>query len=513
MPETIKWWNEHNPEHVKMVPKWKYVREVYEADPSVLRKEDAYILQKKQGEHRDNYAERIKLAKVLPMLGTVVESYVGRVSGARVVRRWNRPMETNGVRSEENGLGHPDDTETIAGRMWTDADGRGTNYEPVLSKVATGFVLYNHQWAIAEGYTWADEGRNIVTSWPHVRLVAPEDVPITIEDEHGRLVAAVVRHTKNMRGDVFAKAESETRYTVYTLDGHATFRITDKDEAERTDGGKGFDEIPYFPAGGAFYATAEANAFDRILPVFRVDLPAKRYPAFTLATLNVVHMNHTSELQNKHRQCNILRLQLVATDGENFKAQKEAIAEGGSVLMVPADSSRDNKYIEPDATSLRETREWLDAGVMEFMMAALREYENSTRGAQRTATEAAQDAAQGEHSYLNTLAGALDEFETQLWKRLEQIEWPNEPKRWGQFSVARKRNFRPLDEEGEAMRLRSTFFGSERIPVGPKGRASVAKRIAEIEDVEYEDSEIEAEVRSGDQRAAQFGDLNAELGL
>src|SRR5690606_36117374 len=151
-----------------------------------------------------------------------------------------------------------------------------------------------------------------------------------------------------------------------------------------------------------------------------------------------------SELQNKHRTCTIIRATMPHKDEDDRQRILADLNEGPTVWFYSAESSSAPGFAAPSAASLSEPREWLEDQRGGYLLSAPRGYEDSARGAQRTATEAAQDAAQGEHSYLKMLASALDEFEMQAWKRLEQIEWADQPERWGQYFVERKKDFRPL---------------------------------------------------------------------
>lgn len=527
MSEDFKWWEAHDPAYDKNLPKWVYTDTVYKADVDTLRTNE-FLVQKTQGEHKENFNERMKLASFVPLFSAVVDAYVGRMVEAekKIVRQFNRVILRDGEEIEEEGLGDIRDTDTPAGRIWHNADGKGTNYLPLLAQVSTALTTKKVVWGITEGVRKADDGT--VIGGAYLRVIQPEAVPITIEDEAGNLTMAVVRHTHNTRASVFDEGEVRERYTVYMLDGHATYEIQEREEkgasgktetveeAVRVDGGQGDDPLPY--GGDAsdpffYYDTPERELADRILPIFRVELPTLRHPGYTLAHQNVSFFNTYSELQNKHRTCNILKLQIPYENEDDRQETEETQAAGSTVIWISPDSRRDAMHVEPGAQSLKETREWLGVMRSDFMFSALRGYEDSSQGSQRTATEAAQDAAQGEHSYLNMLAAAMDEFEMQAWKRLEQIEWPDEPDRWGQFFVERKRDFRPLDEEGEASRLKATFFGMNPVPIGTTGRTNAARRIGDLEDIEYDDDEVMMDVQRADNAAAQFDALEAELGV
>lgn len=508
------WWEEHDPEYTESIPKWRYTAAVYESDPDKLRQKGSFLVQKKQGEHADNYDERCELANFVPLFAAVVDAYVGRIQEAekKIERRWNRKTDDQ----EEQGLGDEKDLSTLAGRIWHNADGRGTNYLPLLSQVSVCFTTKKVVWGLIEGLKTDEDG--VVIGDPSIRLIDPEAVPITLWDANGNLVAAAVRYTTNVRASIFEGNDIRERYVVYMLDGTATFEIEDRiekdsagkdkivQEAVRVDGGTGFDPIPYAGEGGEafhFYDSQERNDSDRILPIFQVEMPTKRHPGYSLAHQNVTYFNAYSELQNKHRTCNIMKLQVPYTDTDNKDETGSEQASGSTIIWISPESNRDVRWVEPNAASLTETREWLRDMRSDFLFSALRGYEDSARGGQKTATESAQDSAEGEHSYLNMLAGALDEFEMQAWKRIEQIEWPNEPDKWGQFYVKRKRDFRPLDEEGEAERLRTTFFGIEPVPIGATGRANVAKRIGDLYETEYKPEEVDEEIRERADRASQ----------
>lgn len=497
MEQDFKWWEARDAHYDRMIDKWRYVRTVYEMDPDVIRTA-RFILRKKQGEAESNHEERMKLAKCVGLFPAVIDGYAGLIGQA----------EEKISRTLGEYLGIESDRESIAGQVWDNADGAGKNYLPLLSDAATELMLMQGVWGFVDGKRRRANGEAV--GGPSIRVLPVESVPITIWDE-GRMVAAVVKHEKTIRASVFDKPENEERYTIYALDGHATYTIKEDEagkRAERVDGGNGDDTIPYGPNGFRYMDGGQA-----VLPIFYVSMPGRRYPAYSLAHQNITYINHASELQNKHRSCNVLKVQVVASDKNERDAQEAAIKAGTSILWIAKDAARDNKYVEPSANSLAETRQWLAESRGEFLISALRQYEDSIKGVAKTATEAGQDAARGEYSYLNALAGALDEFESQAWRRIEQVAFPGNPDRWGQFSVYRKRDFKPLDEQEYTMRLKSTYFAGDRVPIGAKGRESAAIKIADADGLEYDADELSSEVNAQAVAAARQSDIFGELGV
>lgn len=490
MADDFRWWEEYDPRYTALVDKWRFVQTIYEADPKVIRSE-TFVARRTASESKGMFEDRLGQTRVVPLLSVVVRAYTGRVRyvGDKVNREFGL-------------LGEPKDRTTDAGMIWRNTDGRGTNMPQVLSRAATSFTLKNRAVGIVDGIERDAQGRR--TGGPTLRVLPPEAMPITVWED-GRMIEAMVIHGANKRASAYERNEEVKRFTVYSLDGHATYEEVEgenkKAELVRVDGGTGYDPIPYGP-GFRYYEDEER--LKPILPIFEVEMPIDAYPAYTLADLNLGYINEWSELRNKHRACNIIKLQLAARDKEDRDQITESIKAGSSVLFIAADSTREHKFIEPDATSLSEGRERLQVTRAEFLFSALREYEDSARGTQRTATEAAQDAAQGEHSYLNELSAALDEFETQAWLRIEQVLYPDQPAKWNQFSVERKRDFKPLDEQELSDRLRQTFFGSDPIPAGKTARAAAARKILDAEGIPYEEEEITAEVNAqGTQRARE----------
>src|SRR5690606_21627648 len=192
MMAEYRWWEDFDERYVELKPKWDLIDDVYEADVGKLRT-DKYLIRRETGEHEKSFNERKKLANFVPLFAAVVDAYVGRIIQAekKIVRVWNR--------EGEDGLGDIMDLSSVASRIWHNADGKGTNYVPLLAQVATMLTTKKVAWAITEGPIEVD-GQPVSDSY--VRLIQPQAVPITVEDGAGNLVMAVVCHWHNTKTSV-----------------------------------------------------------------------------------------------------------------------------------------------------------------------------------------------------------------------------------------------------------------------------------------------------------------------
>lgn len=523
-----RWWERRHPDYQAMLPRWQRVWAHYQANIDVLRArttsmrelterrqsvemggkqitttrtegfiDGRFLVRRRQGESQLQFLERLELADYTPLLATVLDAYAGRSteSEKRITRRWSNA-------DESPGLGDEKDASTIAGAIWMNADGAGTNYPVLLQRVATLLVTKQKFYTLIEGKrSQVDgEGRRTFAGHGRITIMHPDAVPNYIERD-GRLIETHVTGSVERHLSVKDEPVRRTVHTVYGLTGYETWELDgDTNEIVRVDAPTmDAPPTPYGASSDEVFQYRESAADPTpILPIFATTLgvPSGRYPADILAAKNGVYFNQESERDNKLRLSNTPRLELVAPDLETKGKIEDDLSAGSNVLWLPPDSTQRNGYVEPTHHSIEVAGEVLKEKRETFLFTAFRQFEDSSRGAQMTATESAQIAAQGEHSFLNLVVAALDEWETQVWKRLEQVEYPDDPSRWGQFFVERKRDFRPMDEEAEGKRLRDLFFGSSPVPVGAMGRRSAARRIADLEDIEADDEEIEAEVEA-----------------
>lgn len=471
-----------HPLYDELSPIWDKTWDHYAADIEALRKEK-HLFKRVQGETNEQYEERRKQADYLPLFGTVVDAITGRLQTAE--KKDFRVWEEEG----QLGLGHPSEKESVAGKLWYDIDGAGTNYLTQLAEVAITLAALHTVWGVAEGVGLDEDGKRVGES--SSRYIDPRAVVNWIDDDAGNPIEVLVRHTKDLRTSVRDKIKPQVRYRLYALEGYEDFHVIKDGDKESVES-QGFK--PYAP-GFVFYKQADRR--EKILPIWRTRLPLRRMVGHLWADKNNIIFNRESQRDNLLLVANTPLLQLVA-DEETKKIIEADREKGSNILMSDPRSTRSHEFMAPSSEPAQISSDVLQKKIEHFFLSAFRSYEDAVKGTQTTATEIDHKSAMGEETFLNTLATAMDEYESNEWWRLEQINFPDEPAKWGQFKSERPKDFRPLSEGSEAKRLATLFFGLDPVPIGPTGRASAAKKIGKLSDVEYDEGEIDDEARESE---------------
>ena len=492
------WLDLQHPDYQEREPRRQVARVHYEANPNKLLTAK-YLQQRAQGESEKQFKERLKTSDYFPAFAIVADDYTGRIKAAeeKVARSWQNE-------DQEEGLGSTSDKNTLAGQLWTDIDGRGKNYLTMRYEAAGTMIVEDEVWAIVEGKPRDENG--VAVGNPYVREISPSAVLDWSEDARGRLKWVKVKHSADVRGGWKEEHDRRQRYTIYTREGYEVWeKREDKEgnvEAKLITPMTSYGPNPY-------WRSPDRNA--KVLPVFRVKMPMKRYVGHILAHKNNVIFNKESERDNILRVANTPK-GVYAGDLQGFVEQMKKNKLGTNTWQLDPDASQKHYYMAPPVKSAEISTAVLQDKVESFFVSAFQFYEDAVAGKQKTATEIQQDAA-AEESFLNTVSTALDEFESEIGKRLEQIAFPDNPDLWGQFSVTSPQDFNPVDPESEADKLMRRYFDRGPVPVGATGRANVAKKIADLDDVDYDEEELEdgiqtEELRSQQARAAREGIAN-----
>lgn len=489
MADDKHWTKFTHPAYDDRISKWSIAGDMYEADFKTLRNPSAtseYLIQRKQGESNEQHQERKENADFLPLFGTVTDAMAGRIGAKEpeTERTWQ-------AEDTEEGLGDPTDSGDLAGRLWENANGKGDNYLTVLQDAAIELITKHWVWCIAEGVIRDGRGtsRANTIGEPSFRILTADSVR-NWRWENGRLVEVVLKHEKDTRTSIQDEPEMEEQYRVYDLEGYQDWRENDQAEmvpasAKRLYGGN--PESPF-----QYYETERRER--PILPIFRTHLSLKRHVGSIWAEKNKIIFNKESERDNLLTIANTPRLVLFATY-EQYKDQiKKGMKDGGNVLLADPEQSSKHDYIAPPTDPARLATDVLEEKVQNFFISAFRSYENAVRAGNRTATEVRHQQAMGEETFLSTLATALDELEKNSMWRMEQIYFPNSPNLWGQFSAERPRDFSPLDEEAVAQSLTERYFPDGPVPVGTSGRTQAAMKIAENDEIQPDDNEVQSSV-------------------
>ena len=476
-----KHWAEFRPSwYADMVEAWSIAWTHYEADFRKLRT-SKYLIKRVQGESQEQFDERLLTSDYLPLFGTAVDSLVGRLMAAEPI---HREFSREG---EKTSLGKIDADDTPAYSIWRDVDGRGTNYLMMLEDLAIRVTVFNEMWVYVRG-PWKDK-KSGVEHQATVTLIEPAAIVNLLEDENGNPIDVLVKGSREGRTTIEDPYGTQDVYWRFTLDWTQEI-VVSKDENGQpvyTDGPK----VPYGDSGFSFYKSKRKQ--QKILPIFKVQLPLRRMVGYILAEKNGVLYNQESERDNILRIACTPMFVFVGSDAQFDKAGEDR-KKGNNALQLDPQAARQHYFAAPPEGPADLRTKVLRDKIADFFVSAFRFYEDSIRGKQKTATEVGQDASSGEGSFLNTLAATMDEAEAGIMLRLEQAYYPSNVNAWGQFHVERPRKFDSISPREEADKLADMIFGKYPIPVGKTGRVNAIKQIAQGRRFQIDINEVEAEI-------------------
>lgn len=463
--EPDSWLALKHPEYRRSLAKWNYARDHYTGEVLDDEKIKKYLVKRAQGESKEAFAERVKLADYTPHFAAVVDSLAGMLFN----------VEENANRSfggeDGDGLGHPDDPSTLIGRLWQDADMKGTGYPTLFKQAATELIYLQRLWCLVEGGQTGDA---------RIRLIPPQAVD-NWREEDGRIVEAKLVEEIDTRSSLRDDPEHKDAYLYFTTDGWV--RYTLEEDAE----GKTYER----ELGSGSYSF-EDPAGNPILPLFAVDLPLNRMVGYLLARKANAIFNKESHRDHLLTVAHFPKLNVVAVD-ELFEKIVDSLKKGSNVLQNDPNYGSTHGYIHPSAEPAKVLSDVLQRKVDEFWRTAFREYGDSAQ--ERTATEVRQDVAGGVGAFLQLLKAAVDDLENQVLWRLAQVEFPEDRNRWFKARVERSDDFLPPDIDIVLETKRKRYFGETTpVPLGRQGRIQVVKQIAEYDGLKLSDEEISAAV-------------------
>ena len=119
------------------------------------------------------------------------------------------------------------------------------------------------------------------------------------------------------------------------------------------------------------------------------------------------------------------------------------------------------------------------------------------RSRDQTATEVQTQDSMGRRSFLATETGSMEELENNIWYLYSQKQFPNKPAMWRGTMIERTRDFELIDSDKWASRLAERYFGKgATVPSGEQGKIDAAKKINSLDGVNYDDTQLEAAVKS-----------------
>jgi hypothetical protein len=466
---TDNWLDQEHPDYVAGRPLWAYALDHYTGEVLFPEKLPRYLIRRGTGEPTASYQERLRLADYKNHFGTVVDSLAGMLFGneADASRLFARP--------EEKGLGDAKDPRSVAGRLTLNADGHGTGWSTLHKQLASVLSVVHCAWGLVTSPTGPQR----------VRYLSPLEVPDWEYDREGNLVAVKVCEYVIVRPNgLTSKPALVRRWTVYDLYGWQRWeKSTDTNGTPVRLTGEGDTGV---------YQLVDRDGTPA-LPIYPVVLPLKRRVGWLLSRNANTIFNLESARDFLVWSANFPKLKLGAGDAF-FEKLVEQLNKGANVLQDdPASGAKTHEYIAPPTGPAEIASTILNKKIVDLYVTAFREYGDAAR--EKTATEVRQDVAAGVGAYLQMLKAALDDAENQALYRIEQLEWPGEPSKWGGARVERSDEFTPTDVQAVVDRLVARYFGKDTpVPVGRAGQIAIAKTIADYEGLEVEDGDVAAAV-------------------
>ncbi len=375
-----------HPDYAAMQAAWQLTRSMYAGDGA-----RAHLLQHRQGESRQSYEERVALAQFQPYVASVIDSLAGMLFQRPPRRDWGF-------------MGDPETPGAEAHRLSRDVHG-GMNYDVMLRRLAIELLLHQSVWILVDG--------------DRVRLLPPTGVPNW--HENGVLQAAVVKEVVDARASIHDAPRQIDQWVVYTADGWT--RYQDKPGAAVQ------------VAAGAYSETGRVyvdRAGRRAPPIFRVELPWRRYVAHSLAESAKSLYNAESELDSRLRQMSFAKL-VISGDDSFFDAQVEALRKGSNVLQRLPDWG-DHSYISPSSSGLDAAMAHLKTKQQNFFKLAW-DLVSLEGGVQKTATEVALERSSGLAGALAMVAAAMEEADGGiLWLLAQSLS--ERPADWASTSAS-----------------------------------------------------------------------------
>ena len=474
-PTSRNWLDYRHKLYAAKVERWNYIRDAYTGELLESSKIRNYLKRRVLGEAEQNFNERCDLADYPTHMGLIIHSLAGMLSHADDAA--NRIYNLAGTDGKIiTILGDPEDRASIIGKLYSNADGQGRGWKTVHKQLASDLTAYHYMWGLV------DPGPDREA---RIRYLPPMSVPNWLDGPTGP-TAVLVAEEADTRGSLEEDPEThtESRFIRYGLNGWQRFRKTKEGAVEALTGAGNEGNYRYLGPNG-----------QPILPIYPVLLPLAYEAGYLLARRVVALFNKKSERDNLLRIANMPRFCIPGPE-THFNKVTDALSKGANAVHeLPGEQGGQCHYEAPDTSSAEASTQVLDKDTRDIYITAYREYNDAA--AQRTAQEVKQDLNSREGAFLQLLAGALDDAETQGLIRITQQQLPGDANRrkWFVPHVERSSEFIPKDPEAEMARSAERTFGKGTpIPVGTTGRLAVAKQISAYQGIETNESEVRAEI-------------------
>lgn len=456
----------------KWVDAWRHYTGTYATDHI-----GEYLHRKEQRETTEAYQERKDISDPVIHFPTAVDGLNGILfaKDEDTERDWGE-------------LGDPEEPDSNAYTLKRDADGKDTNWNPLMKQVGIRLTVMHKLWGLVEGVkTEDDEDGNTLRTLQEasVKLINPQDV-VNWYPDTGNPRQVLVKEDFDSRTsirDTEADQEQDV-YVLYELDGWTRFKM---ETYEDKDGDTQSKEVVL--GSGSYEYWADTDKSMRILPIFPVEIPMPRHVGHLLAKKQEHIYNKKSRRDFAAMNLSFSVLQLTATE-EQYKDLINNIEKGYNIVRLDPEAKHPHQYLSPGSEYLKDYGDVLEKDKEDFYDAAFKHYGDA---AQATATEIRLESRSGIEAFLTLLVSSIDEFEEAAGWRLMQV-YHDSPSAWGTYSVKRSRNFQPEDIAEMKKKLTERYVGEDSIPVDSETKAGVIKRILELDNIEA-DEETEERIK------------------
>lgn len=442
----------------------------YTGDVVDPEKIQTYLRKRSLGESALAYKERCDLADYTNHFAAIVDSIAGMLFAVEgdANRILNKSNSVNGKAKVTTVLGEFNQSNTIMGRLFLDADGSGNGYISIWKTLATELLSLHRAWVLVDG----DDGNAKIKIFPFL------SVPNWRYDKDG-LAEVIVKEKTDGRNSLREQYENaqKTRYLYFNRDGWERW---EKDK-------EGKDTL----LGFGTHTFIDRNR-KRALPIFPINLPLRRMVGWQLAVKSNRIFNKESERDHLLRLANSPKLNLIAGDAL-FEKIVTALEQGSNALQNDPDAKLAHDYIAPSSEPAQILSQVIERKVEELWISAFRMYGDSAK--EKTATEARQDVSQGVGAFLHILKAAIDGAENEALWRIEQIHYPRNRDFWYTARVERSDDFLPTNVDAAIEKIRERYFGKGgTVPVGRSTLISAIQTMLSWDGLTMTDEEIEASV-------------------
>ena len=450
------------------VEKWKFAWDHYTGEYADDDKIVHYLYQKMQREGNKAFESRRKDPDPILHFSTAVDGINGIISQKDdTVRDWGE-------------LGKPDEAGSYAHALMKNADGSGTNWIPMMKRVGIKLTVLHTIWGLVEGIQESEGG----VEQASVKVINPQSV-VNWYPSTGNPTQVLVKENREVRSDITGDPEPKEVFTLFELDGWRRFTVISEKSGDET---ISYEQV--MDSGNYEYWDSPKKE-NRVLPIFRVEMPLPRNLGYLLAKKQNHIFNFKSLRDHGASNLSLAILKIKAKNDKEYEDAVQSLVKGNNAIWEHSDiSGPGHTFMSPDGGYLSEAGKILQTDVEHFYHNAFREFGDAAR--QATATEILQKSSTGIEAFLALLVSSIDEFENQSLMRIEQVYF-SDPSKWGAAYVQRDTSFQPENIEESLEKMKKRFFGDDPVPVPDSERAQLIVKLLEKEGVVVEDEEaIEA---------------------